>query len=301
MSHAPPRERPRSRSLKRPVVHKLVAYTPARLPSPCFFDFSTQPGAVPPATKSQPLNTSQADRRTRTTHDCRPSLDYEGVKLYPPCAVRCWGLAPVPSRPRSRALVVTRFSSLPSPFLPCRFPNSAGADLLSGFGGSASASAASAGGGDVSDMLTMSPGEPSSNGNGDGNVAGRKTAGSAAGDDWLGLGGLAGNGQAAAAPAAASANTVPAVGVDGSGSGGAAKASSGSLLDDWASDGGGAQGKGAAAGAAAVDRSQMLQQKVMRFLFYTPPRRCVCVCVCVCVCACAMLSAELSGRPESCC
>ena len=101
MSHAPPRERPRFRSLKCPVVHKLVAYTPARLPSPCFFDFSTQPGAVPPATKSQPLNTSQADRRTRTTHDCRPSLDYEGIKAL--SAVCCAVLGPCP-RPLSPSL-----------------------------------------------------------------------------------------------------------------------------------------------------------------------------------------------------
>eukprot|EP00752_Nemacystus_decipiens_P013398 g11863.t1 len=125
----------------------------------------------------------------------------------------------------------------------------AGADLLSGFG-AGPAAAATGGGGDVSDMLTMSPGDPSSNGNGSG--ADRKTA-AAAGDDWLGLGGVAVNGQSAAAKT----GVVP----DAGGSAGAAKASAGSLLDDWA--GGGAQSKGApAAGAAAVDRSQMLQQKV---------------------------------------
>ena len=156
----------------------------------------------------------------------------------------------MPQPPRAAYFSPTHDASNNNPsvlrrdFLPY---HAAGADLLSGFGGEPAAAAATAGIGDVSDMLTMSPGESSSKG--DGNGATRKKATGTAADDWLGLGGLAGNGQAAARASAAPAG------------GAATKASSGTLLDDWA--GGGPQKKGATAEAAAVDRSQMLQQKVI--------------------------------------
>lgn len=186
------------------------------------------------------------------------------LNYHPPCAV-----LRSPAHPLSRLL--SRLPDVPNtnPSVLCRdlLPHVAGTDLLSGFGGEPAAATAG-GGGDLSDMLTMSPGDPGSSGNNNGDGAARKTVTGAGGDDWLGLGGLAGNGQTAA-----KTNAVPAGGSgSGSGSGGAAKASSGSLLDDWA--GGGARGK-EAAGAGSVDRSQMLQQKV---IFSTQQQCGVCVC-----------------------
>lgn len=130
----------------------------------------------------------------------------------------------------------------------------AGTDLLSGFGGGAQAAAASEGG-NLSDMLTMSPGDIGGSGS---TATPRKTsvAVTTASDDWLGLAGSSGNGQAASGGGGAAAPPTAA----GEGGVGAvrAPASSGSLLDDWAGGGG---VKSAAEGL--TDRNQMLQQKVV--------------------------------------
>ncbi|CAM9207713.1 unnamed protein product [Scytosiphon promiscuus] len=121
----------------------------------------------------------------------------------------------------------------------------AGADLLSGFGGGPPPS------GTVSDMLTMSPGQngDAAEDSGSGDAPQRKKP-IATDDDWMGL---SGNGQGPA-----KAGAVPTGDGRGAGGEGSAPASSGSLLDDWASGGGG--GTKAADG---VDRNLMLQQKVM--------------------------------------
>ncbi|CAN0406093.1 unnamed protein product, partial [Ectocarpus sp. 12 AP-2014] len=104
----------------------------------------------------------------------------------------------------------------------------AGADLLSGFGG---AQAATSEGGNLSDMLTMSPGVIGGSGS---TATARKTtieAATTGDDDWLGLAG-GGNGQAASKGDGATAPTA----ASGEGGVGASRApaTSGSLLDDWA-------------------------------------------------------------------
>ncbi|CAM9364260.1 unnamed protein product [Ectocarpus sp. 13 AM-2016] len=128
----------------------------------------------------------------------------------------------------------------------------AGADLLSGFGG---AQAATSEGGNLSDMLTMSPGDVGGSGSA---ATARKTpieAATTGDNDWLSLAG-SGNGQAAIKGDSAAAP--PAASVEGGVGVVRGPASSGSLLDDWAGGGG---GKSAAVGLA--DRNHMLQQKVM--------------------------------------
>lgn len=133
----------------------------------------------------------------------------------------------------------------------------AGADLLSGFGGGGIEAAVSArDGGNLSDMLTMSPGDIGGSGS---TATPRKTpvaATATAGDDWLGL---AGDGQAASKAGGAAAAPPPTA-ASGEGGVGAvrAPASSGSLLDDWAGGGG---VKSPADGL--TERNQMLQQKVV--------------------------------------
>lgn len=126
-------------------------------------------------------------------------------------------------------------------------PHAAGADLLSGFGGETAAA------GTVSDMLTMSPGQ---NGDGDENNGGNTGAAPqrkmpiAADNDWLGF---AGDGQGSA-----KAGATPSGNGSIAGGGSTASPASGSLLDDWASGGGGTKA------SEGVDRNLLLQKKVTR-------------------------------------